>query len=212
MAWSWWETSTGSGDPVVVLSIRSRAGRPRSRDRGHPQARARARSEHSARTSGRRSCQTALLDGDRRTGQHGRAQRASGVVKSRSGGPRRDAERLGNLDQGQPEVVVQDEDSPLVERDMSEGALDLVSVRELAARIGGRGTAEIEHSNAGGALPSASRLGIAGVDQDPVDPGVEALAIPEVWQLSPGGHEGVLQRSEERRVGKECRSRWSPYD
>jgi len=22
---------------------------------------------------------------------------------------------------------------------------------------------------------------------------------------------GVLQRSEERRVGKECRSRWSPY-
>ena len=24
-------------------------------------------------------------------------------------------------------------------------------------------------------------------------------------------HEGVLYRSEERRVGKECRSRWSPY-
>ena len=23
--------------------------------------------------------------------------------------------------------------------------------------------------------------------------------------------EGVLSRSEERRVGKECRSRWSPY-
>src|SRR5256886_9773535 len=25
------------------------------------------------------------------------------------------------------------------------------------------------------------------------------------------GKNGVLQRSEERRVGKECRSRWSPY-
>ena len=24
-------------------------------------------------------------------------------------------------------------------------------------------------------------------------------------------HEGTLLRSEERRVGKECRSRWSPY-
>ena len=27
----------------------------------------------------------------------------------------------------------------------------------------------------------------------------------------PGDPEGLLQRSEERRVGKECRSRWSPY-
>src|SRR2546428_10956423 len=26
-----------------------------------------------------------------------------------------------------------------------------------------------------------------------------------------GSHIGVLKRSEERRVGKECRSRWSPY-
>src|SRR3712207_9538548 len=27
----------------------------------------------------------------------------------------------------------------------------------------------------------------------------------------PGGSERILVRSEERRVGKECRSRWSPY-
>src|SRR5256885_7703846 len=26
-----------------------------------------------------------------------------------------------------------------------------------------------------------------------------------------GGRTGLLHRSEERRVGKECRSRWSPY-
>jgi len=26
-----------------------------------------------------------------------------------------------------------------------------------------------------------------------------------------GFHEAALMRSEERRVGKECRSRWSPY-
>src|SRR2546422_8372756 len=26
----------------------------------------------------------------------------------------------------------------------------------------------------------------------------------------PGGHEGIARRSEERRVGEECRSRWSP--
>ena len=26
-----------------------------------------------------------------------------------------------------------------------------------------------------------------------------------------GGIKGFIERSEERRVGKECRSRWSPY-
>ena len=29
-------------------------------------------------------------------------------------------------------------------------------------------------------------------------------------RLDPGGR-FILERSEERRVGKECRSRWSPY-
>ena len=35
----------------------------------------------------------------------------------------------------------------------------------------------------------------------------------EVHQAELGDHESMLQhhRSEERRVGKECRSRWSPY-
>ena len=31
---------------------------------------------------------------------------------------------------------------------------------------------------------------------------------PNVWVMDPGV---VSMRSEERRVGKECRSRWSPY-
>ena len=30
-------------------------------------------------------------------------------------------------------------------------------------------------------------------------------------EVAVGGVEGDLRRSEERRVGKECRSRWSPY-
>ena len=31
------------------------------------------------------------------------------------------------------------------------------------------------------------------------------------WQNPDTGHGGSVTRSEERRVGKECRSRWSPY-
>ena len=37
--------------------------------------------------------------------------------------------------------------------------------------------------------------------------GVEISAVDEKWRPVPGN----LTRSEERRVGKECRSRWSPY-
>ena len=40
-----------------------------------------------------------------------------------------------------------------------------------------------------------------------------AVAIPEGCELQVRPRSGlaVLLRSEERRVGKECRSRWSPY-
>ena len=34
---------------------------------------------------------------------------------------------------------------------------------------------------------------------------------PEKIRKSPGGEVTPEDRSEERRVGKECRSRWSPY-
>src|SRR5437016_10723155 len=34
----------------------------------------------------------------------------------------------------------------------------------------------------------------------------------ETYDLSPGEEAGIKSRSEERRVGKEGRSRWSPYN
>ena len=36
-------------------------------------------------------------------------------------------------------------------------------------------------------------------------------AIKIVVPNTPGGPSDIIARSEERRVGKECRSRWSPY-
>src|SRR2546425_10889152 len=42
------------------------------------------------------------------------------------------------------------------------------------------------------------------------DPAFPRLAHHLVLVRGPPAH-GVLLRSEERRVGKECRSRWSPY-
>src|SRR5256886_12312949 len=47
-------------------------------------------------------------------------------------------------------------------------------------------------------------------------PNEVAMAVKEIMQLDPGLIEERFncesgERSEERRVGKECRSRWSPY-
>ena len=38
-----------------------------------------------------------------------------------------------------------------------------------------------------------------------------AEALAQSWLKQSDKHHALLIRSEERRVGKECRSRWSPY-
>src|SRR3712207_7439105 len=47
----------------------------------------------------------------------------------------------------------------------------------------------------------------------PVQPALDALALRghAVLDRHPGDERQRADRSEERRVGKECRSRWSPY-
>src|SRR5258707_2798278 len=50
------------------------------------------------------------------------------------------------------------------------------------------------------------------VDRHPVQPGREGRLSAEGPNLAEQLQKSFLrQRSEERRVGKECRSRWSPY-
>src|SRR2546422_8910556 len=44
-----------------------------------------------------------------------------------------------------------------------------------------------------------------------VDPGSLRLAMRTIMEANGWGHVSTSTRSEERRVGKECRSRWSPY-
>src|SRR3989449_5919888 len=39
----------------------------------------------------------------------------------------------------------------------------------------------------------------------------ELLLLGERWDAQQALAAGIVNRSEERRVGKECRSRWSPY-
>jgi len=57
------------------------------------------------------------------------------------------------------------------------------------------------------AIAEANRWGLTGVH----DPGENAETISIYEELARAGNYTLRNRSEERRVGKECRSRWSPY-
>src|SRR3712207_9104847 len=61
--------------------------------------------------------------------------------------------------------------------------------------------------SAPGATPGTPLLNYRWADTD--------AALADQLELEAEGHPGVVEpghaRSEERRVGKECRSRWSPY-
>ena len=64
------------------------------------------------------------------------AQADERVVQSRSGRARGDLQQLGDLHERQPEVVVQDEDRPLVDRKPAERPLQLVAIDDPSASSG----------------------------------------------------------------------------
>src|SRR5215211_6959650 len=75
-------------------------------------------------------------------------------------------------------------------------------VAEILARVRGEGDAAVREYT--------TRYGELAPESLRVDPGTITAASASI---DPAVHEAlrVAGRSEERRVGKECRSRWSPY-
>src|SRR5258707_10950389 len=64
------------------------------------------------------------------------------------------------------------------------------------------------------AIPAAQGVDADGATGPAAGTGPDAIVLPAVARLDeiPGISAGLAcSRSEERRVGKECRSRWSPY-
>src|ERR1041385_7053792 len=74
----------------------------------------------------------------------------------------------------------------------------------------------LKHGNSAGSAPYGGVLAIAGDDHTCKSSTLAhqsefAFIDASIPILNPAGIEDILDRSEERRVGKECRSRWSPY-
>ena len=116
------------------------------------------------------------------------------VVQARSGCSSGDVEEFRDLHEGQPEVVVQDEDRALLDGESGEGALQFISVDDPVGRVGRRRPVDGQDPNRGAPLPGSPRLVVTGMDEDPMDPGLEAIGLTQARELPPGQDEGVLQR------------------
>src|SRR2546422_10409185 len=82
---------------------------------------------------------------------------------------------------------------------------ELPVLREIAAlQVLQQAAAAADH-----AQQTALPVVVLGVDPEVLGEAVDALG--EQRDLNPAGAGVPLVRSEERRVGEECRSRWSPY-
>ena len=57
----------------------------------------------------------------------------------------------------------------------------------------------------------ADLMGVAQPWVSKVEMSARRLSVVEAWRLADILGVDLEERSEERRVGKECRSRWSPY-
>ena len=71
--------------------------------------------------------------------------------------------------------------------------------------LGARRTFSVEHMT----YPYGVHL--AQVEVDPETGGVEVRRYFVAYEIGRAINPTLVERSEERRVGKECRSRWSPY-
>ena len=102
------------------------------------------------------------------------------------------AELLGDLDQGQSHVVMEDEDCSLLGRQSPEAALELVAIGNRQELVVCRRPVDRQDSDAHRPAAIPARLPITGVDEQAMEPRVEPVSVPQRWQLSPGEYQGLL--------------------
>ncbi len=99
---------------------------------------------------------------------------------------------------------MQDEDRPLVDREPAERSLQFVAVGDGVASVRGRWPVDGQDADVGDPVACPLRFVVAGMDEDPMDPGFEPVRLPQMRDPAPGEDEGVLQRvlgeAESRRI------------
>jgi hypothetical protein len=86
----------------------------------------------------------------------------------------------------------EDEDRSLIGWEPPEATVDAVAVVDRPRLVQASRPVDREKTDVRVPITRPTRLGIAGVDEEALEPGVEAVRIAEVGQLSPGDHQRLL--------------------
>jgi hypothetical protein len=82
--------------------------------------------------------------------------------------------------------MVEDDHRPLLRRQPAEAAFELVPRGDGDRRVGIESLVDRDEAYMGGPATVAPRLRIAGVDDEPTEPGVEPFGLLESRQVPPG--------------------------
>ena len=74
---------------------------------------------------------------------------------------------------------MEDQDGPLLRRESPEAAVELVAIVDRQELVGGRRFVRLEQDDIGREPPSTPGLGVAGVDEDPMEPRLEPFEVAQ---------------------------------
>ena len=149
----------------------------------------------------------------RRVGLDGRAQDPGRVVESRAGRAGRDAERVGDLDQGQARRGGAGRRPPAARRSgVGTPGRARRGRRSESRSIRSRRPVDRQDTDVRRPRAPTPGLGVARMDEQAPDPGFEAIRVAQGRELAPDGDEGALQGilgEDARRAGSGRRARTS---
>ena len=116
-----------------------------------------------------------------------------GVVETGTDGSRGEVEECRDLAGLVAHVVAEHQDRPFARAEAPESTVELVALRDPKEFVGRWRIVERQEAEVRCHPPFPPGLGNADVREESVDPGVEAVRIAEVPQITPGDHQRVLQ-------------------
>ena len=104
------------------------------------------------------------------------------------------SERGGDRRQVHPEEVVQDDDGAPLRPEPFERAVEQVAIGDERCHVGHRGVVERRQLHLHGTTPPAAGRVHAGMEDESMEPGLEAIRIAKGRQAPPGADEALLDR------------------
>ena len=113
-------------------------------------------------------------------------------MEPRPHGTLRDLQGLGDLLVGQADVVLQDHDCPMVERQSLEPTVELVAIGHAASLISRVRSLWQDAAAPQVPEPSVPRLGVCGSHHDAVRPRLESVRVLKLGEMPPDIDERLL--------------------